>query len=171
MPESNPTSFQEYLLRPGYIYISRLPTLISTVLGSCVAVALWDKKREYGGMNHFLYPLVRSPGQATAQFGNVAIKALVQLFLDEGSQRKHLEAQIFGGAHRTESSSEEVEICQQNVAIGRQILARNKIPIVSEDVGGTKGRKIVYNTFTNDVAVFRVEKLRESDWYPYKGSR
>lgn len=171
MSESSPASFQEYFLRPGYIYISRMPTLISTVLGSCVAVALWDRKREYGGMNHFLYPLTRKPGEATAQYGNVAIKALVRLFIEDGSDKKDLEAQIFGGAHPADSSEEIIEICLHNVEISRQVLMRNEVPIVSEDVGGTKGRKVIYNSLTNDVAVFRVEKLRMSDWYPYKGSR
>lgn len=122
-------------------------------------------------MNHFLYPLIRNPGEATAQYGNVAIKALVRLFLEEGSKKKDLEAQIFGGAYPTDTSSETVEISRQNVEIGRQILMRNGIPLVSEDIGGTKGRKVIFNSLTNDVAVFRVEKLRESDWYPYKGSR
>jgi chemotaxis protein CheD len=148
-----------------------MPTLISTVLGSCVAVALWDKKREYGGMNHFLFPLTRNPGEATARYGNVAVTALVRLFLEEGSERKNLEGQIFGGAHPAESPGEVMEICRRNVDVSRRILMKNKIPIVSEDVGGTRGRKVVYNTLTNDVAVFRVERLRESDWYPYKGSR
>jgi len=168
---SSPIPFQEYFLRPGYIYISRMPTLISTVLGSCVAVAMWDKKREYGGMNHFLYPATHNPGEATAQYGNVAVKALVRLFIEEGSENRNLEAQIFGGAHLAESSGEMLEICRQNVDICRQVLMKHKIPVVSEDVGGTRGRKVVYNSLTNDVAVFRVEKLRESDWYPYTGSR
>ena len=171
MQKSNPISLQEYFLRPGYIYLSKLPTLISTVLGSCVAVALWDKKREYGGMNHYLYPLTRNSKEATAQYGNVAVKALVRLFVEEGSNRKDLEAQIFGGAHLADSPGEAVEISHKNIDICRQVLAMSKIPIVSEDVGGTKGRKVVYNSLTNDVAVFRVEKLRESDWYPYQGSR
>lgn len=171
MHETNPPSFQEYFLRPGYIYISRVPTLVSTVLGSCVAVVLWDKKQELGGMNHFLYPVTRDAREATPQFGNVGVKALLRFFLEEGSRKGDLEAQVFGGAHPEGGDHEVMEIGRCNVDVGRQVLLRNGIPIVSEDVGGTKGRKVVYNTKTNEVAVFRVDRLRDSDWYPYREGR
>ena len=46
-----------------------------------------------------------------------------------------------------------------------------KIAIVSEDVGGRKGRKVVFNTNTNEIGVLKVEKLRVMDWYPYENTR
>ena len=171
MQNTSHPSFQEYFLKPGYIYISRIPALISTVLGSCVAVSIWDRKREYGGMSHFLYPLVQNPAQATAQYGNVAVKALLRLLLEEGSQKGDLEAQIFGGAHLPEGLKEAVEVSRLNISIGREVLTRNEVAIVSEDVGGTKGRKLIYNTLNNEVVIFRVDKLRKSDWYPYADPR
>ncbi len=82
-----------------------------------------------------------------------------------------LEAQIFGGAHPSGAASEVVEIGNRNLAVGRQVLSRCRVRVVSEDVGGTKGRKLVYNTMTNEVAVFRVDKLRVGDWYPYHSDR
>lgn len=122
-------------------------------------------------MNHFLYPITRDPDAATAQYGNVGVKALLRLLLEEESRTEDLEAQIFGGASLPNGSDEMLTIGLQNLDVSRQILKRKGIPIVSEDVGGTKGRKVVYNNFTNEVAVFRVDKLRESDWYPYRGRR
>ena len=146
-----------------------MPTLISAVVGSCVAVCLWDRKREYGGMSLFLYPQTRDSGQATTRFGNVATRTLIRLFLEEGSLKKFLEAQVFGGAHPNDGTSEAMQIGRQNILIARQILMKSGIPITSEDVGGVRGRKLVYNTLTNEVVSLRVERLRESDWYPYKG--
>ena len=52
--------------------------------------------------------------------------------------------------------------------ISRKILAKQGIPVVSEDVGGRKGRKIVFNTQTNEIAVLKVGHLRKADWYPYE---
>lgn len=171
MTESNYPQSKEYLLRPGYIYVPQSATMISTVLGSCVSVCLWDKKRGFGGVNHFLYPLTRDPARATARYGNVATKALIRIFLEEGSSLKHLEAQIFGGSALAESSPEAAQISRENIAIARHVLQRSKISIVSEDVGGNKGRKLVYNSYTNEVLVIRPENIRQSDWYPYEGSR
>jgi len=36
------------------------------VLGSCVAVCLWDKRRGVGGMNHFVLPIARLGKEALA---------------------------------------------------------------------------------------------------------
>ncbi len=161
----------QYYLDSGYVYMSRTPTLISTVLGSCVSVCLWDKKREYGGMNHFLYPSAKSPLEATTRFGNVATVVLIRLLIEEGSEKEDIEAQIFGGASEPDSAPELQDVSRKNIDVARNILAKNGIPIVSEDVGGGKGRKLIFNSHSNEVVVIRTEKLRESDWYPYEGRR
>jgi chemotaxis protein CheD len=158
-----------YFLEPGFVVMPSGPTVISTVLGSGVSVCLYDRKRAVGGMNSFQLPLIREKGKTTTRFGNVAVRILIRMMVEDGSKIKNIEAQIIGGAHNP-------EICQQdmgreNVRIARRILARERIPVTSEDIGGSKGRKIVYSTHTNEMAVFKVEKLRKSDWYPYEDDR
>ena len=66
-----------YFLKPGYIVIANKPTVISTVLGSCVSVCLYDRKRSAGGMNHFQLPSIGKSEDATARYGNVATLALI----------------------------------------------------------------------------------------------
>jgi chemotaxis protein CheD len=161
----------EYYLKPGFLYLTREATVIYTVLGSCVAVCLWDRHNRIGAMNHFLYPRVAEPSQATTRYGNVAVLTLIRLMLAEGGGRKSLESQIFGGGTQGTSRPEE-DIGPQNVQVARKILQQQGIPITSEDVGGGKGRKLIYNTGTNEAVVLKVDRLREEDWYPYqlKGS-
>ena len=171
MVGTNFPEVQEYLLRPGYIYVPAKPTLISAVLGSCVAVSLWDRQLAYGGMNHFLYPSIEDPREATARYGNVATKTLIRLFLDGGSCLENLEAQILGGASPEAKGEAALEIGQQNILVARQIIQKQGIPIVSQDVGGTKGRKLIYNSQANEMIVIRVDRLRRNDWYPYEGER
>jgi hypothetical protein len=84
----------------------------------------------------------------------------------EGSKLKHLEAQIFGGAYNPTISPD--DIGRKNMIISRKILAKQRIPVVSEDVGGRKERKIVFNTQTNEIVVLKVGHLRRADWYPYE---
>ena len=155
----------QYYLKPGYIFLSRLPTIVSSVIGSCVAVSLWDAKECYGGMVHYLYPHAGDGEQATARYGNPAINCLLRMFAEEGAQKKNIQAQIFGGA--SSSDDECRKVAEENIETARVILNRLKVKIVSEDVGGAMGRKLVYDTSTNEAVVYKSEKLRRGDWYPY----
>jgi chemotaxis protein CheD len=157
----------EYYLKPGFLYLTGEATVIYTVLGSCVAVCLWDRQKKIGAMNHFLYPGTTDPTRATTLYGNVAVLTLIRLMLAEGGGRKSLESQIFGGGTRGTGSSEE-DIGPRNVQVARNILRQQGIPITSEDVGGGKGRKLIYNTGTNEAVVLKVDRLRAEDWYPYR---
>jgi chemotaxis protein CheD len=160
---------ENYFLKPGYILVPGVPTVISTVLGSCVAVCLYDGKRKAGGMNHFQLPFISRLAEATARYGNVSTLALIDMMLDDGSKIKNLEAQLFGGAFQPKTSPKNIGM--ENIRTARMILRRKRIPIVSEDVGGEKGRKVVYNTTTNEVAVIKVDKIRQVDWFPYVDNR
>ncbi len=162
---SSEIKLRDYFLSPGYIYLSEEPSLISTVVGSCVAVSLWDCKKECGAMAHFLYPSTDARSQASAKYGNVAIQHLIRLFVAEGSKVKNLRAQIFGGAISPSGGCE--RIGPENVRIAKRTLVSRKIPVLSEDVGGSMGRKIVYNTLKNEAVVYKVNQLRKGDWYPY----
>jgi len=152
----------DYFLQPGYIYFSKTPAIVRTVLGSCVAVTLWDKAQQYGGMNHFLRPWTKDPAEATPQFGNVATAALLQIMEDAGCRREDIVAQITGGA--APDGANESDVGQGNVQVAREILSRKGIPVISEDIGGTMGRKIVFDTYTGQLVVLKVHRIRETDW-------
>ena len=153
---------KDYCLEPGYIFFSKQAIVIRTVLGSCVSVCLWDRKLRYGGMNHFLYPEIYEATKATPQFGNVATTALLNIMEEAGCKRQDLAAQIFGGGYPEETSG--TNIGRENVNIARRILSRKGITVVSEDVEGTLGRKILFDLKTGHVAVLKVHKVRNSDW-------
>lgn len=155
-----------YLLHPGYIVIPDRFVSISTVIGSGVCVCLFDRKNRIGGMNHFLFPYMSVKGKTTAVYGNVATMALINMMLAHDSKKKDLEAQIFGGACNLKKSDK--NIGKENIEIAKKILLRQKIAILSEDVGGEKGRKVVFNISSNEVAVLKVDSLRDADWYPYE---
>lgn len=142
---------------------------MSTVLGSSVSVCLFDRKRKVAGMNHFRLPFTRDPQKATAEYGNVATLTLIRMMVHDGSDVKHLEAQVFGGAYNREISPKDVG--RENVGIAKKVLLREKIRIVSEDIGGERGRKIVFDPVKNETAVIKVDKLRKGDWFPYMDDR
>lgn len=120
-------------------------------------------------MNHFRFPFTGDRQQATALYGNVSTLSLVRMMLNNGSREEHLEAQLFGGAHNQHVSQKDIGM--ENIRTAQKVLQRCNIRIVSEDVGGLMGRKVVFNTDTAELAVIRVQKLRKEDWYPYANDR
>ena len=155
----------DYYLCPGDIYLSHELSLVSTVLGSSVAVSLWDSERMLGGMVHFLYPFTADRRMATARYGNVAVRGLVKMLLEDGSREKDLKAQLFGGAQSAAAAC--VKNARENIRMARMILRSRHIALLSEDTGGSMGRKVIYNTHTNETLVYKVNHLRRGDWYPY----
>jgi chemotaxis protein CheD len=99
--------------------------------------------------------------QATPKYGNVATMALIKLMCEEGCTTDSLIAHIIGGGHpdgATDSTG------MRNVEVARRILNEKGITIMSEDVGGRVGRKVVFDLSTGQVAVLKVLKLRSDDW-------
>jgi GGDEF domain-containing protein/chemotaxis receptor (MCP) glutamine deamidase CheD len=88
-----------HYLYPGGIFAADpRPHRVTTVLGSCVSVCLWDRVRGVGGINHFLLPLWNGDGLPTPRYGNIAIAALIDRMLALGCSRENLRAKLFGGA-------------------------------------------------------------------------
>jgi chemotaxis protein CheD len=154
----------DYFLAPGHMFVSVSPSLIRLVLGSCVAVCLWERNLKIGAMNHFIYPFTRNPAMATAKYGNVAVPALISMMIEYGAVPSDLVAQIFGGASPEDAPY--VDIGVKNTEMARLMLEKKGINVISEDVGGTQGRKIIFDTSTGKVAIIKVPKIRMSDWFP-----
>ena len=130
-------------LHAGQIAVAREPTAIVTVLGSCVAVCLWDPGSRVGGVNHFLLPhhveRERSP-----RFGNVAVPQLVEAMVRAGASRARLVAKVFGGASVLGSLPHARRLGHENAALALHLLDEARIPVLDRDVGGERGRKLVF---------------------------
>jgi chemotaxis protein CheD len=132
------------------------PRTMMTVLGSCVSVCLWDRRGRGGGMNHYVLPR-RGTNEMTARYGDVAIPRLVSRLLALGVSRDDLRAKIFGGAHVLhDTATGGRTLGGDNVEVAIQAMHAQGIPVVSEDVGGTRGRKLAFNTVDGTALVWRL---------------
>ena len=122
---------------------------VSTVLGSCVAICLYDPISHIIGMNHYLLPFWNGKGLKSLKYGNLNNKRLIEAMINTGSNMKRIEAKIFGGASINLTG---IDIGKNNVMIARKILNEYNINIVGEDVGGYVGRKIIMSS--KDGAVY-----------------
>ncbi|MFT5661895.1 MAG: chemotaxis protein CheD [Sulfurimonas sp.] len=135
----------------GEINIGARPTEISTILGSCVAVCLYDSITQMGGMNHYLVPLWNENGLQSPKYGNISIPRLIESMVNIGCDVNNMEAKIFGGANVIDVSSEDMMIGRKNILIAKEILREYSIPIVAQDVGGDKGRRIMMRSDTGKI--------------------
>lgn len=154
----------------GNYYVSNdSKVVIYTLLGSCIAVCLFDAQKGIGGMNHFMLPCqspysYRSKGSKPGWFGSDSLDLLIESILKMGGSHSHLKAKVFGGAQVVEN----LDILNTNVPTANinftlNYLDEKKIPIVAKDVGGYSGRKIYYYLEDNSVMVQRLEKELKLD--------
>jgi chemotaxis protein CheD len=131
----------------GQLFTSPAACTVTTILGSCVSVCVWDPTTGAGGLNHFLLPQCVENGISSPRFGNVAIHRLLDDLGKLGSPRARLKSKIFGGASVIDAFQAANEsLGMKNVDLARRLLADAGIPIVAEDIGGTQGRKLVFQT-------------------------
>lgn len=152
-------------LEPSRVRVTRAPGIISTVVASSVAVCMWDRKNHYGGMCHFVFPEMRDKGKTTTKYGNVAIYAMLKIMQEFGSEKEDIEVQLFGGAEPKDKDDDMVSYGPENIASAHRVITKQGLKITSEDTGGHVGRKVAFDTETNEIIVYKVEKVRQSDWY------
>jgi chemotaxis receptor (MCP) glutamine deamidase CheD len=132
-----------HFLYPGQIFVTRDPVTISTILGSCAAVCLWDRHKRAGGMNHYLLPEGLTEGPNRLRYGNVANAELLNQVLGLGCEMRNLQAKIFGG-----SSAFAVDLSHsvgsRNVELAESFLRSEGIPVVEKEVSGKHGRRLVF---------------------------
>jgi chemotaxis protein CheD len=138
---------QSAYLLPGQLHVSAGPCQIRTILGSCVAICLWDKGQSVGGMNHFLLPASRDGEPASLRFADMATKTLVEKLQRLGCRTRDLQAKIFGGSSMFQSQNRyAVSLGARNVSAALDLLKGAGIAVAAQETGGTQGRKIVFNT-------------------------
>lgn len=120
--------------------------VLSTVLGSCVAVCLYDPRRRIGGMNHFLLPVSQDTAtDRPERFGLFAMESLINALMKAGAVKSRLEAKLFGGAR---STADLRDIGHANAVCARDFLATEGIALRGESLGGTNARRVVFRPTT-----------------------
>jgi chemotaxis protein CheD len=147
----------EVYLHPGEVYASARPAIVTTILGSCVAVCLHERGSTLGGVNHFLLAQQRAGESPSPRYGTAAVDMLINRVMNLGASRHNLTAMLFGGANVLHAFQDGVRhIGLANVEIARALLAQHRIPISAEDVGGTRGRRLVFSAHDGNASVRRL---------------
>ena len=86
-----------HFLYPSSLFASNEPHIVSTILGSCVAVCLFDATTKIGGINHYMLPFWNGQGLASPKYGNIAIERLLEKMIALGCKKSNIRAKVFGG--------------------------------------------------------------------------
>lgn len=160
----NSTKFGKNLtiIYPGEYYASNSNELVGTLLGSCVALCLFDESGQIAGMNHFMLPgRILSKdlfSDDSAKYGITAIYKLVHLMLKKGARKGKIQAKIFGGGHVLDIPNMSTAIPDDNVRIARAMMELEDISIVTSDVGGNFSRKVITDVQTGTVYIKRTTR-------------
>ncbi|UPA16455.1 chemotaxis protein CheD [Borrelia coriaceae] len=129
------------IIVPGEAFVSN-NRVISTILGSCVSVVLYDEVCKLIGVNH--YVLVRSDSLVElaqkGRYGVYAIPMLIDAMIENGSSKGNLKAKLFGGANFMGKST--IRVGVENAEFAIKSLSKYGIPVVAKDFDQSKSRKI-----------------------------
>jgi len=155
-PPGAVTEHKTHYLYPGGIFVDERPHVVTTVLGSCVSICLWDQLRRLGGINHYMLPLRNGEGLASPKYGNVATPRLIERMRLLGSRPQDLVAKVFGGASMWQNVTDQPGVGAKNIEQAFRLLDEQGIRVIGQDVGGETGRKIIFNTESGVVLLRRV---------------
>lgn len=147
----------DVFLTPGELTVQDRPVYIKTIVGSCVAVCLWDPGARVGGVNHYL--LARPAGEQVpdTRFGSCAIPTLLDRMARAGALVARLEAAVVGGGNPVESMRES-RIGAENIEIALALLADQGVAVRRRETGGNHGRKLLFSTHDGALIVRRLER-------------
>lgn len=159
------TKLQHLFLKPGEMRICEKPTIVTTLLGSCVAVAMYNERLRVGAICHGLLPSCKNAqpcdGQCPEKFKYVdcSIRRMLEVFHKRGIVQSEIDVKVFGGSDMfkvNDRASKSSSVGRQNVEKALQIVDNEGLRIIATDLGGLRGRKIYFYTHTGEVLLKRL---------------
>lgn len=137
--------------------------ILSTLgLGSCIAIALYDRRARIAGLAHILLPseTLARDRQNRAKFAGTAVPLLLEQMRALGARDMRVVAKLVGGASMFTSllSQSGPPIGERNLIAARSALAGHGIPVLGEDVGGGHGRSVYLHGCDGRVEVRSMRK-------------
>lgn len=130
----------------GDYAVSAAPNVVmSTVLGSCVSVCMFDPAAKVGGMNHFLLATGGGAQSNDLKYGVNAMELLINQLIRAGGLRSNFRAKLFGGARMNNNLN---DIGASNAKFAQEFLSQESIPCLSHSLGGNMARRVRFTPTT-----------------------
>lgn len=153
-------------LKPGEMVLGEEPMIVTTLLGSCVAVTLYNPRHRMGAICHAVLPTCRKEHPCNprghvdpGKYVECAIRLMLEEFQARGVSRNDIEAKLFGGSDMFDSAvAKSRGVGRQNMQTALEFLASQSVRVLTQDLGGQRGRKIIFHTHTGEVFLKRLKK-------------
>ncbi len=151
---------------PGEFYSTSGTELISTVLGSCISIALFDEEKKIGGLNHFMLAkdcsLDTDEGdRLMGKFGEYAIDLLINDLKKKGVPLERMTAKVFGGSNVFNlPATSGAQVGDVNIKFAFEYLKQKGIPVSMSNTGGNLPRKIFFDPATSKVYLKYIQNSR-----------
>lgn len=157
-------------LKPGELCVSKRPVVVTTVLGSCVSATFFHQATGLAAICHALQPKCPNSQHCMEgcsvryRYAVCAIQAMTRQMTARGVRPREIEVKLFGGAAligTTRPETAATSMGRQNVTAAMETIHDCGLILKVMDVGGSFGRKIIFDTGTGEVLM---KRLRRSDW-------
>jgi len=148
---------------------------VHTLLGSCVSVTMFNPRLKWAAICH---AMLADPDLATVmgtvscepyKYVSIVVPTMIERFRTKGISPEEVEVKLFGGANvfgYKKGKRAGTGIGAENILRTRELLARYRLKVLGENVGGHMGRKIIFNTVTG---VVWMKRLKSSNWTSNSG--
>lgn len=166
------TGLPSVFLKPGEAYVGEEPTVVTTVLGSCVSITLFSPRLKLGAICHTILPSGDSrDGDNQYKYVDQTLRRLLGIFDSYGIRRREIEVKLFGGSNMLEQPERREDsrsVGEQNVRKALAVIEEEGLTLISSDTGGCGGRKILFYTHTGQVMLRRSRRrTNEPDMRPF----
>ncbi len=161
-------------LKPGELHISSEPSLVTTVLGSCVSVTMFNRRLGIGAICHGMLPecsssdsrrclssgICKDSCRDCLKYVDCSIYSMIGQFQKLGIGSNEIEVKLFGGANvlQVRNGADSNTVGNQNIKKAMQVINSEKLKLTASDVGGERGYKIIFYPHTGEVMKKRIKK-------------
>lgn len=131
-------------------------TLVTSGLGSCVAVAVYDEEQSLGGLLHAMLPEAPATADKPAKYVDTGLDAMLAALESEGAQRDSLSAKLVGGSSMLDISVGDA-VGERNVEAAISELEAAAVPTAATETGGSIGRSVSFAPASGELTIEKVD--------------
>ncbi len=150
--------------------VAKQPSLVSTVLGSCVSVTMHTRRSRISAICHAILPSIpiemlnSDRSDECFKYVDSSIHYMLETLLRYGVKRTEVEVKLFGGSSMFETEEQShrlrTSVGEQNIETALQVIESERLNLVASDVGECLGRKIFFHTHTGEILLKRLKGMK-----------